>query len=79
MGLHRNEVGKEMGTLKPMMIVGNSVAVVLQNFTKEELKVMQDEAKEAIRKRSAEHQRESSLFEEETTPEQFRVTPHVAL
>ena len=50
----RNEARRELGTLKPMMIVGNSVAVVLHNFTEEEIELMQEETEEAIKRRSAE-------------------------
>ena len=51
----RNKARRKLGRLSPMLIIGNRVDAVLQNFTDEELDRMEEDPKDEIKRRSAEH------------------------
>ena len=51
----RNRARRKLECLSPMLIIGNRVDAVLQNFFDEELDRMEEDTKEEIRRRSAEH------------------------
>ena len=51
----RNEARRKLGHLSPMLVIGNRVDAVLQGFSSDVLDRMEEDTKEEIKRRSAEH------------------------
>ena len=52
---NRNKAKRKMSQLNPLLILGSRVDAVLQNFTRAELEEMEQDTKERIKARIAEH------------------------